>query len=133
MEGPHGPHRRDERIRPRGRSRHVHEGRRHAGRAERDGDAAHPGARAGPEGAAPAPHDPLRDRHARGATYYERVVRLLADLADIESSTRLSQGKPAGRVRVETPAAIGTMVVLPALAEFYRDYPDVEVELGVGN
>jgi DNA-binding transcriptional LysR family regulator len=68
-----------------------------------------------------------------GATYYERVVRLLADLADIESSTRLSQGKPSGKVRVETPAAIGTMVILPALAEFYRDYPDVEIELGVGN
>lgn len=68
-----------------------------------------------------------------GATYYERVVRLLADLADIESSTRLSQGKPSGRVRVETPAAIGTMVIVPALADFYREYPDVEVELGVGN
>jgi len=68
-----------------------------------------------------------------GATYYERVVRLLADFADIESSTRLSRGKPAGKVRVETAVAIGTMVILPALAEFYRDYPEVEVELGVGN
>ena len=68
-----------------------------------------------------------------GATYYERVVRLLAELADIESSARLSQGKPSGRIRVETPGAIGTMVIVPALPEFYRDYPDVEVELGVGN
>jgi DNA-binding transcriptional LysR family regulator len=68
-----------------------------------------------------------------GASYYERIVRLLADLADIESSTRLSQGKPSGKVRVEMPAAIGTMVVVPALPEFYRDYPDVEIELGVGN
>jgi hypothetical protein len=68
-----------------------------------------------------------------GATYYERVVRLLADLADIESSTRLSQGKPSGKVRVEAAAAIGTMVIVPALAEFYRDYPEVDVELGVGN
>jgi DNA-binding transcriptional LysR family regulator len=68
-----------------------------------------------------------------GATYYERIVRLLSDLADIESSTRLSQGKPSGKVRVETPAAIGTMVIVPALADFYREYPDVEVELGVGN
>ncbi|NDZ16068.1 LysR family transcriptional regulator [Variovorax sp. WS11] len=68
-----------------------------------------------------------------GASYYERVVRLLADLADIESSTKLSRGKPAGKVRVETAVAIGTMVILPALAEFYRDYPEVEVELSVGN
>ena len=68
-----------------------------------------------------------------GATYYERVVRLLADLADIESSTKVSQGKPSGKVRVETGAALGAMVIVPALAEFYRTYPDVEVELGVGN
>jgi DNA-binding transcriptional LysR family regulator len=67
------------------------------------------------------------------AAYYERVVRLLADLTDIESSTRLSQGKPSGKVRVETAAAIGTLVIVPALAGFYRDYRDVEVELGVSN
>lgn len=68
-----------------------------------------------------------------GATYYERVVRLLAELTDIESSTRMSQGKPSGRVRVETAAAIAGMVIVPALHEFYREYPDVEIELGVGN
>ena len=68
-----------------------------------------------------------------GATYYERVVRLLADLADIESTTRQSLAKPSGKVRVEAAAAIGTMVLVPALADFYRQYPDVEVELGVGN
>lgn len=68
-----------------------------------------------------------------GAIYYERVVRLLADLTDIESSARLSQGKPSGKVRVETAAAIGAMVIVPALADFQRQYPDVEVELGVGN
>ena len=68
-----------------------------------------------------------------GAGYYERVVRLLAELTDIESSTRLSQGQPAGKVRVEAPAAIGAMVIVPALDEFYRQYPGVQVELGVGN
>ncbi|SFM20309.1 LysR family transcriptional regulator [Variovorax sp. OV329] len=68
-----------------------------------------------------------------GATYYERVVRLLADLSDIESSTRMSQGKPAGRVRVEAAAAIGAMIIVPSLSDFYRQYPEVEVDLGVSN
>src|SRR5262245_40788844 len=68
-----------------------------------------------------------------GATYYERVVRLLADLTDIESSTRLTKGKPAGKVRVETAAAIGTMLVAPALPDFYRDFPEVEIDLSVGH
>jgi DNA-binding transcriptional LysR family regulator len=70
---------------------------------------------------------------SEGATYYERVARLLTDLVDIESTARLSQGKPSGKVRIEAGAAIGTMVVLPALAEFCRTYPDVTVELGIGN
>jgi DNA-binding transcriptional LysR family regulator len=68
-----------------------------------------------------------------GATYYERVLRLLADLDDIESTAKQSQALPSGRVRVEAAAAIGTMVIVPALGEFYRSYPDVAIELGVGN
>lgn len=68
-----------------------------------------------------------------GATYYERVVRLLAELADIESSTAQSIAKPSGKVNVDAPAAIATMVIVPALAEFHRAYPDVKIELGVGN
>jgi DNA-binding transcriptional LysR family regulator len=68
-----------------------------------------------------------------GATYYERVVRLLAELSDIESSTRMSQGKPSGRLRVETAAAIGTLVIVPALPQFYRDFPDIDIELNVAN
>ena len=70
---------------------------------------------------------------AEGAIYYERVVRLLADLADIESTSKQSVARPSGRVRVETAAAIGTMVIVPALSEFYRAYPDVEVDLSIGN
>src|SRR6185295_6124589 len=62
---------------------------------------------------------------AEGATYYERVVRLLAELADIESSTRMSQGKPSGRVRVETAVSLATTIIVPSLGEFYQSYPDV--------
>lgn len=68
-----------------------------------------------------------------GAIYYERVVRLLAELADIESSARQSRAKPSGKIRVDTAAAIGTLVVVPALADFYSSYPDVDVELDIGN
>jgi DNA-binding transcriptional LysR family regulator len=70
---------------------------------------------------------------AEGVIYYQRVTRLLAELADIESSARKSLAKPSGKIRVETPAAIGSAVLLPALADFHRAYPDVEVELNIGN
>ncbi len=68
-----------------------------------------------------------------GATYYERIVRLLAELTDIESTTAQSLAKPSGRIRVEAAAAMSSMVILPALGDFYRAYPDVQVDLGVGN
>ena len=51
-----------------------------------------------------------------GATYYERVVRLLAELADIESTAQQSLAKPSGKVRVDAAAAIGTMILLPSRA-----------------
>jgi DNA-binding transcriptional LysR family regulator len=70
---------------------------------------------------------------AEGAAYYERVVRLLADLADIESSAKQSLATPSGRVRVDAAAGLASMVIVPALGEFYRDYPKVEIELSAGN
>jgi DNA-binding transcriptional LysR family regulator len=68
-----------------------------------------------------------------GALYYERVVRLLADLADIEASAAHALRKPSGRIHVDAPTAIGTLVLVPALADFYRAYPDIEIELDLGN
>ena len=68
-----------------------------------------------------------------GAAYFERVRRLLDELADIESSTRQSHARPSGKVRVETASAISASVLLPALGEFREAFPDVEIELGVGN
>ncbi|HEY5930842.1 MAG TPA: LysR family transcriptional regulator, partial [Burkholderiales bacterium] len=70
---------------------------------------------------------------AEGATYYERVVRLLADLSDIESTAKQSIAKPSGRLRVDVATAIATNVLIPALPEFYRSYPDIELEFGISN
>jgi DNA-binding transcriptional LysR family regulator len=70
---------------------------------------------------------------AEGAAYYERVVRLLADLADIEASARQSLASPSGRVRVETAASMASLVIVPAVAEFYRAYPHVQIDLSAHN
>lgn len=68
-----------------------------------------------------------------GAAYYERVVRLLAELADIESSAKQSLATPSGRVRVEAAVGLAALVIVPALGEFYAAYPKVEIDLGAGN
>jgi len=70
---------------------------------------------------------------AEGASYYERVVRLLDDLSDIESTAKQSIAKPSGRLRVDVATAIATNVLIPALPEFYRSYPEIELEFGISN
>jgi len=68
-----------------------------------------------------------------GAIYYERAVRLLADLDDMESTTKSSMARPSGRIKVDVSVAIGSMVVVPALPSFYAAYPDVGIDLRVSN
>lgn len=70
---------------------------------------------------------------AEGANYYERVVRLLSDLADIESTAQQSLARPSGRLRVDLAAAIATTIIVPALPQFFKAYPDIQLELGIGN
>ena len=53
-----------------------------------------------------------------GSAYYERVVRLLGDLDDIESSVTHANEKPRGRLRIDAGAAITTYILLPALLSF---------------
>ena len=66
-----------------------------------------------------------------GAAYYERVVRLLADLDDLDGSMALSQAAPKGRLRIDVSASLALLVIIPALPDFHARYPDIQVELGV--
>ena len=70
---------------------------------------------------------------AEGAAYYERVVHLLAELSDIESTAKQSVARPSGRLRVDVATAIATNVLIPALPDFYRAYPEIELEFGISN
>ncbi len=68
-----------------------------------------------------------------GSTYYERVVRLLDELEDIESSVAHAKEKPRGRLRVDAGAAVTSHLLLPALPSFLAKYPDIAVECGVSD
>lgn len=68
---------------------------------------------------------------ADGAAYYERTSRVLNDLEDIEASMGNAQANPSGRLRVDVGTSVARLIVIPALPEFYRRYPDIQVDLGV--
>ena len=70
---------------------------------------------------------------ADGAAYYERTVRLLADLDDIEASVANAQANPRGKLRVDIGASVAGRLIIPALHSFYARYPDIQLDLGVGD
>lgn len=68
-----------------------------------------------------------------GAAYYQRCVRLLADLEEAESSFSEARQNPQGTLRVDLPGSLGRLVVIPALPEFCGRYPRLELEVGISD
>jgi LysR family transcriptional regulator for bpeEF and oprC len=68
-----------------------------------------------------------------GAAYYERCVRILADIEETENSFAAGSRGPRGKLRVDMPGAIGRLIVMPQLDAFHVRYPDVELMLGFGD
>lgn len=68
-----------------------------------------------------------------GAAYYERAIQVLADLDDMDGSVTASQARPKGRLRVDVSAAIAQGIIVPALAEFFERYPDIQLDIGSSN
>lgn len=68
-----------------------------------------------------------------GAVFYDRCVKILADVADAESSLSTHKQKPSGTVRVDTSGTLARALLIPALGSFYEQYPDIEVRLGLAD
>ncbi|GAA5172757.1 LysR family transcriptional regulator [Modicisalibacter zincidurans] len=70
---------------------------------------------------------------ADGAAYYERVLGLLADLDDAETSLSGASSVPRGRLRVDVPSPLARMILIPALPAFHARYPEIQLDLGVSD
>ncbi|MBN8812805.1 MULTISPECIES: LysR family transcriptional regulator [unclassified Sphingomonas] len=62
-----------------------------------------------------------------GTLYYERCIRLLADLDEVESVFR--NAEPRGPLRVDMQGTLARFFVLPALPEFIARYPGISLNL----
>ncbi len=67
---------------------------------------------------------------ADGAAYYERCLRILADVKDAEESLSRTRLSPSGRLRVDAPTGLANEILVPALPSFFEQYPDIQLELG---
>jgi DNA-binding transcriptional LysR family regulator len=68
-----------------------------------------------------------------GAAYYQRAVRLLDELEELESSLSHAKANPRGRLRIDVPSATATMILIPAMEDFCTRYPDIQVDIGVSD
>jgi len=70
---------------------------------------------------------------ADGAACYERVVRLLAGIDDADTSLSGAAALPRGRLRIDVPAPLARLLLVPALPAFLARYPDIQLDLGVSD
>jgi DNA-binding transcriptional LysR family regulator len=68
-----------------------------------------------------------------GETYYGHCLRLLADMDEVETDFREALVQPKGRLRVDLPATLARLLVIPALREFFARYPRIQLDIGTGD
>ncbi len=83
---------------------------------------------------------PLFHRHARGLVLTEQgelLYRTAQDVLNKLATTQIlladSRGKPSGELRVTTTQAFGTGWLTPRLNEFMKLYPDIQLNLLLGD
>lgn len=67
-----------------------------------------------------------------GTAYYQRCLRILADVEETEAGFGHRGVLPKGKLRVDLPT-LARFYVLPRLHEFMDRYPDIDVEVGLGD
>jgi len=68
-----------------------------------------------------------------GETYYGHCLRLLADVDEVETDFREALVQPKGRLRIDLPASLARLLVIPALRDFFARFPQIQMDIGTGD
>jgi DNA-binding transcriptional LysR family regulator len=66
-----------------------------------------------------------------GAAFYERAVRILGELESAEREAASGAGEVRGTLRLSAPLSFGIRHLGPAVAEFLRRHPHIQVSLAL--
>lgn len=66
-----------------------------------------------------------------GTAFYERCLRVIADVEETERLFRQDGARPTGKLRIDVPGRIGRLIVAPALPAFLDEHPGIDLILGV--
>jgi len=64
-----------------------------------------------------------------GRAYYEKAKRLITEIDELESSLTAASEIPAGKLSVSGPTLFGRVFMLPILAKFLAQYPQVALDV----
>jgi DNA-binding transcriptional LysR family regulator len=64
-----------------------------------------------------------------GKSFYDQCVDILARIEIAETGVREMHAEPRGRLKISAPVALGSHLVLPALTDYLKAHPKVEVQL----
>ncbi|OUS02439.1 hypothetical protein A9Q81_08630 [Gammaproteobacteria bacterium 42_54_T18] len=64
-----------------------------------------------------------------GEEFYDRCTRIIEELDEAERSVSSLQSEAKGILRISTPSLLGEIHLVPALAEFQKTHPKLEIEL----
>lgn len=64
-----------------------------------------------------------------GRAYFDRVRLLVEEFDNLDAAIRDASGAPRGRLRLTAPLSFGTMEIAPALNEFARAFPEIELDV----
>ncbi|UJD94721.1 LysR family transcriptional regulator [Lelliottia amnigena] len=68
-----------------------------------------------------------------GQDYYEKASRVLIDIEEIDTSFSASQRRPKGYLRIDIGGSTAREVLIPALPDFLKRYPEIKIDLGVSD
>jgi len=68
-----------------------------------------------------------------GLAYYDRARRVLNDAGEADALVTSMQTAPTGMLRVSVATDFGVNLLSPILGEFLADYPDITVNMVLGN
>ena len=66
-----------------------------------------------------------------GREYYERVASALSGLTEARAAVMELQDTPKGTVRMAAPAAWGSWLLAPMIAQFVQTYPEIHIDLSL--
>jgi len=70
---------------------------------------------------------------SEGLEYYGHARRLVAELDEVDSAARGQILRHGGHLRVDAPASFANCLLIPALVDFHRQYPDIIIALGISD